>query len=138
MSRQAKRNYTLKKNALTRLLDPIPALLPDHGVSKLKLEEARKRCIVAWDALSTAYQELADVQSEDEAEDPEQEGRDAEFGNLEGRYHSMVDSLAETVLQRESQAETNRLQNEKNEFVAVRRLHIANLYNEIKDTMTQL
>ena len=98
---KAKSNYTRKKNALTRLLDPIPAFLPDHSVGKLRLEEARKRCIVAWDALAAAYEELADVQSEEEAEDPEQEGRDAEFGNLEGRYHSMVDSLAETVLQRE-------------------------------------
>ena len=81
---KAKRNYTLKKNALTRLLDPIPTFLSDQSVGKLRLEEARKRCIAAWDALSTAYQELADVQSEDEAEDPEQEERDAEFGNLEG------------------------------------------------------
>ena len=135
---KAKRNYTLKKNALTRLLDPIPTFLSDQSVGKLRLEEARKRCIAAWDALSTAYQELADVQSEDEADDPEQEGRDAEFGNLEGRYHSMVDALAEIVLQRESQQETNRLLNEKTEFVAVRRLHIANLYGEVKDTMTQL
>ena len=135
---KAKRNYTLKKNALMRLLDPITALLPDHSVGKLRLEEARKRCIVAWDALTAAYEELADVQSEDEVEDPEQEDRDAEFGNLEGRYHSMVDSLAETILQRESQAETDRQQHEKTEFVAVRRLHIANLYGEVKDTMTQL
>ena len=135
---KAKRNYTLKKNALTRLLDPIPTFLSDQSVGKLRLEEARKRCIAAWDALSTAYQELADVQSEDEADDPEQDGRDAEFGNLEGRYHSMVDALAEIVLQRESQQETNRLLNEKTEFVAVRRLHIANLYGEVKDTMTQL
>ena len=99
---KAKSNYTRKKNALIRRLDPIPVLLPDHNVSKLRLEEARKRCIVDWDALAAAYEELADVQSEEEAEDPEQEERDAEFGNLEARYHSMVDALAETVLQRES------------------------------------
>merc|ERR1711888_304292 len=134
MSRQAKRNYTLKKNALIRRLDPIPVLLPDPNVSKLKLEQVRTRCIVDWDALAAAYEELADVQSEEEAEDPEQEERDAEFGNLEARYHSMVDSLAETVLQRESQAEINRQQNEKTEFVAVRRLHIANLYGEVKES----
>ena len=57
----AKRNYTLKKNALIRLLDPIPALLPDHSVGKVRLEEARKRCIVAWDALTVAYEELTHI-----------------------------------------------------------------------------
>ena len=95
----AKRNYTLKKNALIRLLDPIPAWLPDHSVGKIRLEEARKRCIVAWDALTVAYEELAHVQSEDEVQDQEMEERDAEFGKLEARYHNLVDSLAETVLQ---------------------------------------
>ena len=116
---KAKRNYTFKKNALIRLLDPIPAWLPDRSVGKIRLEEARKRCIVAWDALTVAYEELADVQSEDEVQDQELEERDAEFGNLETRYHSLVDSLAETVLERESQAETDRQQHEKTEFVAV-------------------
>ena len=93
----AKRNYTLKKNALIRLLDPIPALLPDHSVGKVRLEEARKRCIVAWDALTVAYEELTHVQSEDEVQDQEMQERDAEFGNLETRHHSILDSLAETV-----------------------------------------
>ena len=134
----AKRNYTLKKNALIRLLDPIPALLPDHSVGKVRLEEARKRCIVAWDALTVAYEELTHVQSEDEVQDQEMQERDAEFSNLETRYHNILDSLAETILERESQAETDRQQHEKTEFVAVRRLHIANLYGEAKDTMTQL
>ena len=94
---KAKRAYTFKKNALTRLLDPVPAWLQDLSVSKLKLEEARKRCNAAWDAFTVAHEELADAQSEDEALDLDE--RDQEFSNLEARYHDLVDSLAETVLQ---------------------------------------
>ena len=89
---KAKRAYTFKKNALNRLLDPVPAWLQDHSVSRLKLEEARKRCNVAWDAFNAAHEELADAQSEDEAQE-----LDAEFGNLEAKYHNLVDSLAKTV-----------------------------------------
>ena len=116
---KAKRVYTFKKNALTRLLDPVPAWLQDHSVSKLKLEEAMSGCDAAWDAFTAAHKELADVQSEDEAQDQDAEERDQEFGNLEARYHNLVDSLAETVLQRENQAETDRQQHEKTDQVAV-------------------
>ena len=63
---KAKRLYTFKKNALIRLLDPIPAWLQDRSVGRLKLEEARKRCVAAWDAYTAAHEELADVQSEEE------------------------------------------------------------------------
>ena len=82
---KAKRNYTFKKNALIRLLDQYPAWLQDLSVSKLKLEEARKRCNAAWEAFTVAHEELADVQSEDEALD--QDERDQEYSNLEARYH---------------------------------------------------
>ena len=110
---KAKRSYTFKKNALIRLLDPVPAWLQDHSVARSKLEEARKRCNAAWDAFTTAHEELADVQSEDEAQDLDAEERDQEFSNLEVRYHDLVDSLAETVLQRDNQAEAERVQQER-------------------------
>ena len=83
---------------------------------------------------------MADVQSEDEALDLDE--RDQEFSNLEARYHDLVDSLAETVLQRETQAEAERVlqekQAEKTDQVAVRRLHIVNLYGEAKENLSQL
>ena len=146
---KAKRVYTFKKNALIRLLDPVPACLQDHSVGKLKLEEVRKRCVAAWDAFTVAYEDLADAQSEDEAQDQEIEERDQEFSNLEARYHDLVDSLAETVLQRETQAEAERvlqekqaetdcLQHEKTDQIAVRRLHIVSLYGEAKESLSQL
>ena len=90
---KAKSAYTRTKNALTRLLDPVPAWLHDHSVGKLKLEETRKRCVTAWEAFTVAYVELADLQSEDEVQDLEE--RDQEYGNLEARYHDLVDSLAD-------------------------------------------
>ena len=128
---KAKHAYTFKKNALNRLLDPVPAWLQDYSVSRLKLEEARKRCNVALDAFNAAHGELADVQSEDGAQELDAEEREQEFRNLEARYHNLVDSLAETValrdrdqlqqekqaeaeqLRQESQAETDRLQHER-------------------------
>ena len=66
-------------------------------MSRVKLEEARKRCNAAWDAFTAAHEELADIQSEDEAQELDAEDRDQEFVNLEARYHNLVDSLAETV-----------------------------------------
>ena len=108
---KAKRNYTFKKNALIRLLDQYPAWLQDLSVSKLKLEEARKRCDAAWEAFTVAHEELADAQSEDEALDMDE--RDQEFSNLEARFHDLVDSLAETVLQREKQEESERVLQER-------------------------
>ena len=106
------------------------------GKLKLQLEETRKRCVTAWEAFTDAYVELADLQSEDEVQDLEE--RDQEYGNLEARYHDLVDSLAETVLQRGTQAETDRLQQEKTDQVAVRRLHIVSLYGEAKKNLSQL
>ena len=132
---KAKQLYTRRKNALNRLLDPIPTLLHDQSVSRLKLEEARKRCNVAWDAFNAAHEELADAQSEDEAQALDAEEREHEFGNFEARYHNLVDSLAEAVasrdgdrVQQEEQAEAKRVQQEKCEQVTVHRLRLTSLY----------
>ena len=112
---KAKAAYTRRKNALIRLLDPGPTLLHDQSVGRLKLEQARERCNVAWDEFKAAYEVLADAQSEDEAQALDAEEREHEFGNLEARYHNLVDSLAETVasrdgdqLQQDKQAEAER------------------------------
>ena len=136
---KAKRAYTSKKNALIRLLDQYPAWLNDLSVSRLRLEEARKRSSAAWDAFTVAHEELGDAQSKEEALDVDE--RNQRLSNLEARVHDLVDSLAGTVLQREKQeeservlqerqAETDRLQHEKTDQIAVRRLHIVNLYSE--------
>ena len=108
---KAKNAYTRTKKALIRQLDPVPALLSDYSVGKQKLEDVRKRCVTAWEIFTVAYVELADLQSEDEVQDPEE--RDQEYADLEARYHDLVDSLAETVLQRGTQAENEHVQREE-------------------------
>ena len=108
---KAKNAYTRTKKALIRQLDPVPALLSDYSVGKQKLEDVRGRCVTAWDTFTVAYVELADLQSEEEVQDPEE--RDQEYADLETRYHDLVDSLAETVLQRGIQAETERAQRQE-------------------------
>ena len=135
---QAKKKYTRRKNDLIRRLDPVPALLQDQSVGKLRLEQTKEGCKVAWDEFKAAYEELADAQSEDETQVVDAEEREQEFGNLEMRCHDLVVSLAETALQREKQAETDRLQLEKTEQIAVKRLHIVNLYGEAKGKLSQL
>ena len=105
---QAKKKYTRRKNDLIRRLDPVPALLQDQSVGKLRLEQTKEVCKVAWDEFKAAYEELADAQSEDETQVVDAEEREQEFGNLEMRCHDLVVSLAETALQREKQAETDR------------------------------
>ena len=135
---QAKKKYTRRKNDLIRRLDPVPALLQDQSVGKLRLEQTKEGCKVAWDEFKAAYEELADAQSEDETQVVDAEEREQEFGNLEMRCHDLMVSLAETALQREKQAETDRLQLEKTEQIAVKRLHIVNLYGEAKGKLSQL
>ena len=93
----AKRLYTSKKNSLNRLLDPIPTLLYDQSVGAERLEEARKGCNAAWDVFTTAHDGLIEIQSEDEAQEADMEDREQEFGNLEVKYHNLMDSLAEAV-----------------------------------------
>ena len=98
---QAKRKYTRRKNDLIRWLDPVPALLQDQSVGRLRLEQTRDGCKVAWDEFKAAYEELADAQSEDETQVMDAEEREKEFGNLDLRYHDLVISLAETVASQE-------------------------------------
>ena len=153
---QAKKKYTRRKNDLIRRLNPVPALLQDQSVGRLRLEQTREGCKVAWDEFKAAHEELADAQSEDETQAVDAEEREHEFGNLEMRCHDLVVSLAETVASRdrdqlqqerqaeaerveqEKQAETDRLQREKTDQLAVRRLQVANLYGEAKNNLSQL
>ena len=94
---KAKRLYTYKKNALNHLLDPIPTWLQDQSMSAVKLEELRKQCDAAWDAFSATYDELFDIQSENEAQEADMEDRDQEFGNLETEYQNLKRFLAEAI-----------------------------------------
>ena len=65
----AKRVYTIKKNALSHQLDSIPALLYDQNVGAERLERTEEGFIAAWDLFSAAYDKLVEVQSEDEAQE---------------------------------------------------------------------
>ena len=94
---KAKQSYTRKKNALTRLVDPTPTWLQEQNVSVVKLQELSKQCDAAWDAFNTSYDQLCDIQSENEAQEAEMEDRDQEFGNLEIVYHNLKRSLAEAI-----------------------------------------
>ena len=164
---QAKKKYTRRKNDLIRRLNPVPALLQDQSVGRLRLEQTKEGCKVAWDEFKAAHEELADAQSEDETQAVDAKEREHEFGNLEMRCHDLVVSLAETValrdrdqlqqerqaeserveqerqveakrVQQEKQAETDHLQREKTDQLAVRRLQVANLYGEAKNNLSQL
>ena len=148
---QAKKKCTRRKNDLIRWLDPVPALLLDQSVGKLRLEQTREGCKVAWEEFKAAYEELADAQSEDETQAVDAEEREQEFGNLDLRYHEIVVSLAEAVasrekdqlqletraeverVQQEKQVETDRLQRKKTDQLALRCLQVANLYSEAKN-----
>ena len=101
MSLTQAKKYTRRKNDLIRRLDPVPALLQDQSVGRLRLEQTRDGCKDAWDEFKAAYEELADAQSEDETQVVDAEEREQEFGNLDLRYHDLVVSLAEAVASRE-------------------------------------
>ena len=58
---QAKKKYTRRKNDLIRRLDPVPALLQEQSVGKLRLEQTKEGCKVAWDEFKAAYEELANA-----------------------------------------------------------------------------
>ena len=53
--------YTIRKNSLSRLLDPIPELLQDQSVGTERLVETRKGCKVAWDQFALARDALVEV-----------------------------------------------------------------------------
>ena len=152
----AKRQYTIKKNSLSRQLDSIPALLYDQNVGAERLEKTEKGCTAAWDLFSTTYDKLTEIQSEDEAQEAEMEDRDQEFGNLEVRYRDLLGRLADVIALRgrdrdqqerqaeteqvhqDEQAEAERAQQEKRDRVAVCRLRLTSLYGEAKESLSQL
>ena len=109
----AKRVYTIKKNALSRQLDSIPALLYDQNVGAERLERTEEGFIAAWDLFSAAYDKLVEVQSEDEAQEAEMEDRDQEFGNLEVSYRDLLGKLADAKASRGRAREDQRLQQER-------------------------
>ena len=94
---QAKSAYTRKKNSLSRQLDSVPALLYDQNVGAERLGKTESGCTAAWDLFSAAHEELADAQSEDEAQARDAEEREQEFGNLEVRYRDLLGKLADVI-----------------------------------------
>ena len=144
---KAKQLYTRRKNALNRLLDPIPTWLQDQSLSVVKLEELKKQCDAAWEEFNTSYDKLFDIQSEHEAQEADMEDRDQEFGNLETEFQNLKRSLAEAIdlrgrdrdaqqLQQEKHAEAEQLQQEKRDQVTVHRLRLTSLYKGAKDKLS--
>ena len=144
-----KRVYTIKKNALSRQLDSIPALLYDQNVGAEGLERTEGACTAAWDLFSAAYDKLVEVQSGDEAQDVEMEDRDQEFGNLQVSYWDLLRKLADAKasrgrarddqrVQQDKQAEDERAQQEKRDQVNVHRLRLTSLYGEAREALSRL
>ena len=71
---RAKKLDTSRKNSLTRLLDSIPQLLEDQGVSPERLVEARKSCKAAWEQFALAHDALIEVRTEEEDPDEQEYG----------------------------------------------------------------
>ena len=89
--------YTIRKNSLSRLLDPIPEVLQDQSVGTERLVETRKVCKVAWDHFATARNALVEAQPEDDDQNAELEERDREFGDLEVRKEGLMVALADAI-----------------------------------------
>ena len=111
---KAKRFYTTRKNALTRLLDPIPQLLQDQAVRIERLLDHRKASKAAWEQYAAAHDDLVEVRPEEEDTDVE------EFGALNNRWRDLMGDLADKIryntdqkLQQDKQAEEQRVQQER-------------------------
>ena len=141
----AKSAYTIKKKALTRHIERTTPWLTDPNVELHRLEEARTVCKVAWDAFSAAHEKLMEILSEDEAQQAEMEARELEVGELEDSLLDLSGKLADLIAlrgreqdQHEKQKECERVQREKTDQLALRRLQVANLYSEAKRNLSQL
>ena len=144
---RAKKLDTSRKNSLTRLLDSIPQLLEDQGVSPERLVEARKSCKAAWEQFALAHDALIEVRTEEE--DPDVQ----EYGALEYRKEELSGALAEAIgirsrdrdaqklhqekeadeirVQQEKQAELERLHQTKLDKVASRRYDLPTFMNSV-------
>ena len=125
----AKSAYTSKKKALIRNLERTTPWLHDQNVGPDRLEEAKRVCKAAWDAFSAAHDKLVEILSEDETQQADMEAREQEVGDLEDRLWVLSGKLTDAIALRgrdqdkqEKQAETERVQQEKREQVAVHRL----------------
>ena len=152
--RTRKRLDTSKKNSLSRLLDSLPQLVEDQGVSPERLVEARKSCRVAWDQYVLAHDALNEIREEDD--DPDEE----EYAALESRKETLSGALVEAItvrtrnrdalkLHQEKEAEDERVRQEKQEEqerlhqakldkIASHRLRLANLQRESNEELNKL
>ena len=104
---RAKKQDTSRKNSLIRLLDSIPQLLEDLGVSPERLVEARKTCRSAWEQFALAHDALIEVRTEEE--DPDEQ----EYGTLESRMQELSGALAEAIAVRTRARDALKLHQEK-------------------------
>ena len=104
---RAKKLDTSRKNSLSRLLDSIPQLLEDQGVSPERLVEARKSCKAAWEQFAAAHDALFEVRTEEE--DPDEE----EYGDLEARKEELSGTLAEAIVIRTRARDARELHQQK-------------------------
>ena len=91
LAKTRKRLDTSRKNSLSRLLDSVPLLLEDQGVSPERLVEARKSCRAAWDQYVLAHDALNELREEDE--DPDEQ----EYAALESRKETLSGALVEAI-----------------------------------------